>query len=76
MQNDNKPPLFIRHIVMDIAGLTLLALGIAKLQVDVEFLPGGLRFPHYGWAFVLLGILMMLPTLVAVYQYAINTTPE
>lgn len=73
MQSENKLSLIIRHMLMDATGLTMLALGVAKLQVHVEFLPGWLRFPHYGWAFVLAGLLMILPTLVVVYKYAINT---
>lgn len=76
MQNENKLPLFIRHMLMDVAGLTLVALGVARLQVNVEFLPQALRFPYYDRIFVLLGIAMILPTVIAVYKYARNSKAE
>lgn len=69
MVTENKFSLIVKLFLLDAAGLTSLGFGIAKLQVNVDFLPEALRFPFYGWAFVVAGLLMMLPTAVHLFQF-------
>lgn len=76
MKSENKLNLFIMHFLLDATGLTLLALGIAKLQVNVEFLPESLRFPQEGWVFLLAGLGLFIPTLVVIYRYAVGNKAE
>lgn len=59
-------------MIFDAIGLTLMALGVARLQVKVEFLPEILRFPHYDWATLLLGLALMLPTAIVAIRYALT----
>lgn len=73
MPTEIKLSIFIKHILLDATGLTIIAFGIAKLQVHVDFLPETLRFPYYGWAFVFAGLFMILPTVVIIYTYAKTT---
>lgn len=76
MQAENKLSTLIMHMLLDGAGLTLLALGVAKLQVNVEFLPESLRFPHESWVFLLAGISLFLPTLVLIYKFSTRSQSE
>ena len=73
MKSDNKLSLIILHFILDSTGLTLLALGVAKLQVNVDLLPESLRFPYQGWLFLLLGFALFLPTIMVIYRYFKNT---
>jgi hypothetical protein len=56
-------------MIMDSLALTLIGIGIAKLQVNLDILPDSLRFPYSGWVFILVGILLLVPTLILLIKF-------
>jgi hypothetical protein len=69
MSTENKLALLIKLMIMDSIALTLIGLGFAKLQVNLDILPASLRFPYSGWVFILLGIALLLPTLILIRKF-------
>ena len=74
MSPENKLALLIKLMIMDAIALTLIGIGIAKLQVNLDILPEILRFPNSGWVFILLGLVLLVPTLVLIIKF-IRTQP-
>lgn len=74
MSSENKLALLIKLMIMDSIALTLIGIGIAKLQVNLDILPEILRFPNSGWVFILLGLVLLVPTLVLIIKF-IRTQP-
>jgi hypothetical protein len=56
-------------MIMDSIALTLIGLGIAKLQVNLDILPDNLRFPYSGWVFILAGMVLLVPTLNLIKKF-------
>lgn len=69
MSTENKLALLIKLMVMDSIALTLLGIGIAKLQVNLDILPDSLRFPYSGWVFILAGVVLLVPTLILINKF-------
>lgn len=69
MNPENKLALLIKLMIMDAFALTLIGIGIAKLQVNLDILPDSLRFPYSGWFFVLAGIVLLVPTLILLIKF-------
>ena len=69
MSSDNKLALLIKLMIMDSIALTLIGIGIAKLQVNLDILPDSLRFPYSGWVFILAGLALLVPTLILLIKY-------
>jgi hypothetical protein len=69
MSSENKLALLIKLMIMDSIALTLIGIGIAKLQVNLDILPVSLRFPYSGWVFMLAGIALLVPTLILIIKF-------
>ena len=69
MNSENKLALIIKLMIMDSIALTLIGIGIAKLQVNLDILPDSLRFPYYGWVFILAGIALLVPTVMLIIKF-------
>lgn len=69
MSSENKLALIIKLMIMDSIALTLIGIGIAKLQVNLDILPASLRFPYSGWVFMLAGIALLVPTLMLIIKF-------
>jgi hypothetical protein len=69
MNSENKLPLLIKLMIMDSLALTLIGIGIAKLQVNLDILPDSLRFSYSGWLFILAGIALLAPTLILFIKF-------
>jgi len=69
MSSENKLALLIKLMIMDSIALTLIGIGIAKLQVNLDILPDILRFPYSGWVFILVGIVLLVPTLILISKF-------
>lgn len=69
MSSENKLALIIKLMIMDSIALTLISLGIAKLQVNLDILPDSLRFPYFGWVFILAGMVLLVPTLNLIKKF-------
>lgn len=69
MSSENKLALIIKLMIMDSIALTLIGIGIAKLQVNLDILPVTLRFPYSGWVFMLAGIALLVPTLMLIIKF-------
>jgi len=69
MSSENKLALLIKLMIMDTLALTLIGIGIAKLQVNLEILPDSLRFPYSGWVFMLAGLVLLIPTLILIIKF-------
>jgi hypothetical protein len=69
MSSENKLALLIKLMLMDTLALTLIGLGIAKLQVNLEILPDSLRFPYSGWVFILAGLALLVPTVMLIIKF-------
>ncbi|HQS58675.1 MAG: hypothetical protein B7Y56_11160 [Gallionellales bacterium 35-53-114] len=69
MSSENKLALIIKLMIMDSIALTLIGLGIAKLQVNLDILPDNLRFPYSGWVFILAGMVLLVPTLNLIKKF-------
>lgn len=53
-----------RLLVLDLIGSAVFTLGLLKLVLDFETLPSPLRFDHYGWALIALGVALWFPALL------------
>lgn len=69
MSSENNLALLIKLMLMDTLALTLIGLGIAKLQVNLDILPDGLRFHYSGWVFILAGLSLLVPTLMLMIRF-------
>ena len=69
MSYENKLALLIKLMIMDSIALTLIGIGIAKLQVNLDILPENLRFPYSGWVFLLAGLALLVPTLILISKF-------
>lgn len=69
MNSETKLALLIKLMILDTLALTLIGIGIAKLQVNLDILPEGLRFPYSGWVFVLAGLILFVPTLMLIIKF-------
>lgn len=69
MSSESKLALIIKLMIMDSIALTLIGIGIAKLQVNLDILPDSLRFPYSGWVFMLAGIALLVPTLMLIIKF-------
>ena len=69
MSSETKLALLIKLMILDTLALTLIGIGIAKLQVNLDILPEGLRFPYSGWVFVLAGLILFVPTLMLLIKF-------
>lgn len=69
MSSENKLALIIKLMIMDSIALTLIGLGIAKLQVNLDILPDSLRFPYSGWVFILAGLALLVSTLILIRKF-------
>lgn len=69
MNPENKLALLIKLMIIDAFALTLIGIGIAKLQVNLDILPDSLRFPYSGWVFILAGIVLLVPTLILLIKF-------
>jgi uncharacterized membrane protein YqjE len=69
MNSENKLALLIKLMIMDSIALTLIGIGIAKLQVNLDILPDSLRFPYSGWVFILGGMVLLVPTLILIIKF-------
>ena len=54
---------------MDSIALTLIVIGIAKLQVNLDILPDSLHFTYSGWVFILAGIVLLVLTLILISKF-------
>lgn len=69
MSLPSKLALLIKLMVMDSLALTLIGIGIAKLQVNLDVLPENFRFAYSGWAFLLTGFVLLVPTLMLIIKF-------
>lgn len=69
MNSETKLALLIKLMIMDTLALTLIGIGIAKLQVNLDILPDSLRFPYSGWVFVLAGLALLVPTVMLMIKF-------
>jgi len=69
MNPENKMALLIKLMIIDSIALTLIGIGIAKLQVNLDILPENLRFPYSGWVFLLAGLALLVPTLILISKF-------
>ena len=69
MNSETKLALLIKLMIMDTLALTLIGIGIAKLQVNLDILPDSLRFPYSGWVFVLAGLALLMPTVMLMIKF-------
>ena len=64
----NKKPFSIpaRLIVLDVVGTLFVVIGLLALTAGIELLPTSLRFDGYGVAFIIAGVILMLPLIAHV----------
>lgn len=60
-----KPSLTL--IVLDAIGAVFVGLGLAKMFAGLDLLPAALQLGHKGWAFIIIGALLMLPMLLYLF---------
>ena len=58
-----KPPLKIPLdlLALDFVGVLVLALGILEGFTDKNVFPDALKFEHYPWVLIVVGVLLMAP---------------
>ena len=65
----------VRLIVLDLLGSILLAIGVYELLAEGGYLmPGALRFAGYEWVLILTGLVITLPAVFGIVNYARGTT--
>lgn len=69
MNSENKLALLIKLMIVDSIALTLIGIGIAKLQVNLDILPFSLRFPYSACVFILAGLALLVPTLLLIFKF-------
>lgn len=60
-----KPSLSL--IVLDAIGAILVGLGLAKMFAGLDLLPVAFQWDEKGWAFIIIGIMLMLPMMVQLF---------
>ena len=63
-------------IVLDVIGALLLTIGLLKVIVDMDLLPQPLLFEGYGFAYIVAGVMLMIPLIVHVVVQAIRQQKE
>lgn len=53
-----------RLLVLDVIGSTIFTLGLIKLTIGFETLPELLRFRHYEWLLVGVGVVLWMPAIL------------
>lgn len=66
MQNSKQPGIPAHLLALDAVGCVLLGLGLAKQFREIDILPEELQFRHDGVTFIVIGIVLALPTLLRV----------
>jgi len=56
-------PVPVYYLLLDAIGTILLGLGLAKYFADLDIVPPVMRFENYAVAFMVFGIVIMLPAL-------------
>ncbi|MDD2833334.1 MAG: DUF1418 family protein [Methylotenera sp.] len=56
-------------IMLDVMGVLLLALGVAKHFTAVDIIPEHYQFESYGLVFIFVGVVLMLPMLLHVLNW-------
>jgi hypothetical protein len=51
-------------LALDAIGAIFVGLGLAKMFAGLDLLPESLQFDEKGWAFIIIGILLMLPMML------------
>ena len=60
-----KPSLTL--IVLDAIGAVFVGLGLVKMFAGVDFFPVTFEWDEKGWAFIIVGALLMLPMIVHLF---------
>jgi hypothetical protein len=53
--------------VLDATGAILVGLGLAKMFAGLDLLPVAFQWDEKGWAFIIIGIMLMLPMMVQLF---------
>lgn len=64
MKLPRKSVLPLRLLVLDLIGSVLFTLGLIPIVLGFHTLPTSLRFEHYPWVFIAVGVALWLPALV------------
>ena len=72
MEEKTKPFTLYIIIGIDTIGSILLILGIAKHFAHIDILPPSMRFANYDIAFMIIGVILMLPLVVHVITKALT----
>lgn len=54
-------------IVLDAIGAIFVGLGLAKMLAGLDLLPAAFQWDEKGWAFIIIGVLFMLPMMVHLF---------
>ena len=69
--NRNKPlKIPPSLLVLDFIGAVLVGLGMAEWLADTNLVPESFRFENYPVTLVICGVILMLPAILHVIQYA------
>ena len=60
-----KPSL--SRIMLDAIGAIFVGLGLAKMFAGLDLLPVVFQWDEKGWAFIIIGVMLMLPMLVQLF---------
>lgn len=64
MKLPRKTVLPLRLLVLDLIGSVFFTLGLIPLVLGFDTLPAPMRFEHYGWVLIIVGVVLWLPALV------------
>lgn len=56
-------PVPVYYLLLDAIGTILLGLGLAKYFADLDIIPPVMRFENYDVAFMVFGIVIMIPAM-------------
>lgn len=73
---NNKLPFPVWVLVLDFIGSILLALGFADWFAEFGLTPEALRFDNYPMVFVVLGFILMTPSVIWVIKLAMANRPK
>lgn len=70
MDNETKLPIPPKLMLLDLVGMLMAGLGLAKQFAEVDVIPAPLRFDNYGIVFIVVGFALTIPALSHIIRTA------
>lgn len=70
MSQETRQIMSPKLLLLDVIGVALSGIGLAKQLSNVDVIPHQLRFDNYGIVFIVMGFALMIPAMLRIVQTA------